>query len=848
MRTSSTLLATVLSGILCASGCAGPRPPSRPAAARPTPAPANEVDAGQHGPALVPPESAWYHTRELGPEELPEAAVTAAIDAVSREARAGGAARPTVARQPRNRGVPPKYLDLVRERYGLTATEEAMLAKSGMVVLSRVTFPSYGYAMHEIHRQELPLYVTADSLLQAVFRSHEEVLVRAENNLASRLDGLLEKLQATLLGDTRAATPKYTPEIAKDADLYLAVARALLRGGGDSTSALGQDAAVEPLVAKAMSATQVETVDLFGRPRKVDFTFYEPRGLYLDHGELHGYFRAMVWLTRLELNLVSRGSQSSAPQLTTDETPREATLALVLADLVERAGIAGDVARIDAFQRKLAGKREDVPLAELTRIAKRRAISLLDPRAAAATLRAEIGGSYARTLNHHVMPYGTSERSLPAIATFFGVSITEDARSLARLVPSDGAPHIPRGPELAYLLGADRGARYLDPTGSHTLLRGARAELADNLGRTPPAQRSLHAAWTALVMGAVEPPSGALPAFFATQAHEDRRVSTAMAGYAQIHHAHVLHSAQVYDFAGCTIPDAYVEPTIASYEATVAYAERLKELAMNLPTEDDDTSAKDVTEAASRLARVSGALRDIARDELAGRPVSATQLAFLRMVAEYVAPGGGYEFTSPGRFNGWYPYMHSERADAFKKVPFSIDHFTSARLRAVAFVGEGRPALGVFVVDVGGEPRAMVGPVTRAYDRVRPLGKRKLEAEPSEPASVLEVPTLGAHETSYVAPLVTPPQATFSADGSAATVTSRVPLRDVTVELIDAHGATLGKAFFKSVAPERPGAEATSVAFTPPPDPARVTGFRVRLASGAVYTSDTLGSLSDAVP
>ena len=57
--------------------------------------------------------------------------------------------------------------------------------------------------------------------------------------------------------------------------------------------------------------------------RNVDFSFYSPRGPYLrwNGGELHGYFRAMVWLTRLELNLVSRGGMSSAPQLDTRETP-----------------------------------------------------------------------------------------------------------------------------------------------------------------------------------------------------------------------------------------------------------------------------------------------------------------------------------------------------------------------------------------------------------------------------------------------------------------------------------------------------------------------------------------------
>ncbi len=774
---------------------------------------------------------------ELGPEEIPEAAVIRAMDEVAREAK--GPARAAVPSPPWDHKSKPKYLDLVKERYGMTAAEEAMLTKNGMVVLSRVTFPSYGYAMHEIHRQELPLYVTADSLLEAVFRSHEDVVVEAEQAVSSGLDALLERMQKALIADTKSKAPRYSAEVATDADVYLGVARTLI--GTSGTSGLGQDAEIDPLVEKAQKAEAVETVDLFGRPRKIDFTFYEPRGVYLEHPELHSYFRAMVWLTRLEMNVVSRGSRSSSPTLTTEETPREATLALVLADLVERAGVTADVERISSYQRKLGGRREDVPLSELSKVAKRKSISFLDSKVAAAMLRTEIGTSYPRSVNQHVMPYGTSESSLPAIATFFGTSITADARSIGTLVPSGSAPRIPRGPELAYLFGADAGARYVDPTGSLALLKSARADLETSLAR---GDSDLQSAWTTLVRGVAVAPTGARPSFFGTTAQADRRISTAIAGYAQIHHAHVLHTAQVYDFSGCTIPDAYVEPTLAAYEGTLAYTKRLQELVALLPAADDG-SANGVTDVPDRLGKVTAALAAITRDELAGRPVSQRQLAFLRMVAEYIPESGGYEGSSPGRFNGWYPYMHTARASAFKKVPFSIDHFTSTRLGAIAFVGEGRPALGVFVVDVGGEPRVMVGPVTRAYDRVRPLGKRKDAGEPGEVANVLDVPPIAGYEKSYVAPLVMPPDASISVQDHEVVIAPSRTMRDVTVELCDAHGATLSTAFVKEAKPRKGNVEAARATFAPKQagrslDEAR--GFRFRLSTGEAYSVDSLGT------
>ncbi len=814
------------------------------------------VDAGAPPPPPVAgPVFDACCVRDLGPEELPDAAVWRAVDDVTREA-ASGAARPAVAATPWDRKKTPRFLDRVVERYGLTGPERALLSRNGMVVLSRVTFPSYGEAMHEIHRQELPLYVTADSLLQAVFRSHESLLVHAEAAREKRLGAVLEGMQKALAAERSAPSPRYAPALARDAAVYLGVARALLEGR-DGTGEVGDgggssgDAQVDGLVARAHAASAVETVDLFGRPRVVDFTFYAPRGVYLDQTQLHGYFRAMVWLTRLELNLASRGSRSSSPVLTTDETPREAALALVLADLAAHAGVEAEVAKLDAFGRKLAGKTEIVPLAALSNVLKQKRISLLDVDAAAGALRAEIRDAPTRTVNYHVMPYGTSAASLPTIASLLGVAITADARTLSTLAPSDQPAHLPRGPELAYLLGADAGVRYLDPTGSPALLRAARADLATNLGGD-----DLHTAWTRLVMGALEAPRGAVPSFFATPAHADRRISTGIAGYAQIHHAHVLHTAQVYDFAGCTIPDAYVEPTLGAYDATLAYTARLRELAAQLgpAAAGEDDVAGQVTQAAERLAKVVAALRSVVVDELAGRPVSDKQLAFLQMVAEYSRPGGGYEDMTPGRFNGWYPVMHSERSDAFMKVPFAIDHFTSTRLRQIAYVGEGRPALGVFVVDVGGEPRAMVGPVTRAYDRVRPLGRR---APPTDSApdmtggdAPMTTPPVAAHERSYVAPPEAPPQAEVEGYGSGEGVTVKTPraLGPLQIEVVDAHGQTLASARVATTAAPR-GSEAPAVVapFVWAPGarkPEWVGVLRVRTASGAVFDERALPSHS----
>ena len=842
MFASSRLALGSLVSLLLATGCASHLPPV-------SKAPRKVVSSrAPKPPEHEPPERFERQPRDLGVEEIPDEAVVRAIAAVLAEDDAGRREAPRLRWDKKST---PKYLDRVIERYGLTAKERAMLFDSGMVVLSRVRFPSFGEAMHEVHRQELPLFVSADAVLQAVFRSHEATLLEAEGVASGRVGEILDKAHATLGVETKAK--RYDADAAKDADLFLGVARSLL-SGSVVPSLFGQEKAIEAIVERARAAEGIEEVTLFGRSRRVDFSFYEPRGVYLDAPALHDYFRAMVWLTRLEMNLVSRGSQSSAPVLTTAETPREAELAVVLADLIERAGVGPDVDKIDAYARALAGPREDVSLSALTRFTKANAISLKDPRAAQAALATAIGNGYTRTVNHHVMPTGTAEGSLPVIATFLGVSIPADSKAIVTLVPSDSpVPHVPRGPELGYLMGADAGMAYLDPTGSPGLLRKARGDLERGLGG-----KDLHATWIDLVRGATRTPQGVVPTFVGTRAAADRRVALGMAGYAQIHHAHVLHTAQVYDFAGCEIPDAYVEPTTDALDGVVTYAERLALAADKLPHDDADDVRRLATDA-GRLAETARVLRKIAKNEVEGRALSSKELAFLRMVAEYVPAQRGYTATEPGRYNGWYPRMHTSRASAFEQVPYSVDYFTSTRKNQVAFVGEGSPVLGVFVVDTGGEPRVVVGPVSRAFDRVRPLGKRVLvpDADDAQPkgSPIVSEPALAAHEKSFVAPLAAVPDVDATVTDSEVTVTNDKAFPGGTFELVGPHGETLARAVVSKIAarPRRPGhedepvpaEELTEVHVPFVPANGKRSGeastYRLRLGSGEVWTSRGMG-------
>ena len=296
-------------------------------------------------------------------------------------------------------GGAPRGLDRVDAKLHLTSEEHAKLAQNRFVVLDRYAYTDYASAFHEVFQEELPLYVGVDPIFHAVYRGTELALERIERKrLVPALASMLKKLRAAL---PAAAVPA---ETRADLDLYLGVAQALAAGNGTRgrLSALkgGDDGAIADLVSRA-DARALESVSIFGRDRMIDFSQLEPRGHYTASAAAYGgtsldaYFQSVMWLSRLELNLVSRSSRSSSPAIDPRETPREVALALALADLVERSGASAELRAFEEVYGAFAGKREDVSVPELARIARASGIRPGDPDAAD-RLRSAASGSPGR--------------------------------------------------------------------------------------------------------------------------------------------------------------------------------------------------------------------------------------------------------------------------------------------------------------------------------------------------------------------------------------------------------------------------------------------------------------------
>src|SRR5262249_44886975 len=253
------------------------------------------------------------------------------------------------------------------------------------------------------------------------------------------------------------------------------------------------------------------------------------------------------------------------PEPDPSETPREAIDALALADLVERSGASAQLEIVGQAWTLLAGRREDVAIAELARLRKTAGIaSLRSPDACAAVKRA-IGERFQRTTRLHPMPEGSTV--LPAIATLIGPRVVADATAIMPLVDS-AVPmrKTVHAADLVYSMGLDRAKHYLarDLTAFPTL--EGQLAVARTTAHTAPAGDDLYSAWFAAIRALAIQPTGALPSFATTEIGADLRFNTIAAAYGQLKHNYALMAGQPYSEFGCEIPDGYIEPASAAYD------------------------------------------------------------------------------------------------------------------------------------------------------------------------------------------------------------------------------------------------------------------------------------------
>lgn len=624
------------------------------------------------------------------------------------------------------------HYDLLQaSRLALTEGESQLLAAQGFVLRRDSNVATFSYGYRTVYAEDLPVFVSADSVLDTVHRSYDAILVDIEQEL-------LAPTLAKFLSAVRANVGrKDVPEtVRRDVDFFLAVPQSLLSGGPVAPGFEGSftPAELADFVEAAEAAGGILTKELFGFKREIDFSQFKPRGHYTKSEALSRYFRAMMWLGRTDLRFLE--TQDDGTRVLRRQ---QVEAAFGFRDLID-AEAREQWRLIDRVVTAFVGEHDYMTLPELDGL--QQALGIASSAALAnvsdeALAQAIIDGKYGeqRIASQVIRADSNIFEPLPLSASFalFGQRYALDSHVFSQVTYSRTPKRVLPDPlDVAFAaLGNDHAAKLLEPeltSWSYAPQLAGIRKLADH---EPPSawESSLYTLWLGalrelsakgapagtLAASTLAPSPGAgsgLPRVAKTEPWARRLLNTQLGSWAQLRHDTLLYVKQSYtDGSSCEFPDAYVDPYPEFWARLLRYAERGTELLDGLALE---APALERTAAYfARFAQIVGTLHRMATHQLSGTPHTADDVAFINDAVRISEGGSG-----PPTIEGWYHqllYNPLEFGDVDNVV---ADVHTDvggplpvAREPSVLHVGTSYPRLMVVSVDTCAGPRAYVGPV-----------------------------------------------------------------------------------------------------------------------------------------
>jgi len=635
-------------------------------------------------------------------------------------------------------------LDLIQaSTLKLDDQELARLASTGFAISTAHQMPSFLYGYASIYAEDLPLYVSADSILYSIHDSYDEILKQLEKetlvpDLQVLISGMLAKLKTTPDSVAKAATRA-------DADVYLSVAASLLAGQLSAPSAGGNAKLVGSLFDAASNANGTQQITLFGVQRDEDFSQFTPRGHYLGDAMLERYFRAMIWLGRTDFRMLE--TQSDGQQVF---RRNQLEGALLLRELID-APLRERFARIDGTVTAFVGEHDYMQLAELDSLLTDLGVSSLAELSAVSDddIVADISakGYGAQRISSHIMYNGLSEPgTLPLSASFalLGQRYVIDSHVFSNVVyDRAGKGTVPRmmpNPlDVAFAaLGNDQAVSLLAPELAKYAYAPDLASMRVLSDSHPQSfwQGSLYNLWLSSIrtlspdaQAISDDHSGLFPVA-RTEAWGRRLLSAQLASWAELRHDTVLYAKQSYSGGTtCEFPDAYVDPYPAFYAKVGEYAARGKDLVASLHLQGQSSQA--IVNYFDNLALVAGRLGEMAEHERTGAAFTTEMMTFIND-AVTVEPGCGSPFLSAV---GWYgklfysPYTSLEFDPTIADVHTQPTDEVGNPVGKVLHVGTGRPRTLTVIAQGCNGPRAYLGLASSYYEVTTEQYKRLNDEE-----------------------------------------------------------------------------------------------------------------------
>ncbi len=618
-----------------------------------------------------------------------------------------------------------EFLDRIQaSALALDDDELTLLGHNGLVISKRGAFPTFVRGYAAIYSEHLPVYISADAILDAVHSSYDAVLkLTEEQALVATVTSMLKAMHARL-PDLAAQNPAS----AADLDVYLTVARSLIEGAELAPVAGGEPGAVHDLYELTQQATGQASVTLFGDERAFDASQFTPRGHYTDSPTLSAYFRAMIWLGRTDFRLIDTNGDGSPRFL----RPQYDAMLLLRQTMSDEE--LAEFQRVDSALQAFVGENDSMTVPQVDSLLAD--LGGLDAARAAsdATIFAKLnaGGYGVQRIASQIMVNDGVVATLPLARSFalFGQRYVLDSHVFSQVV-YDRVPSkrmLPNPLDVAFAaLGNDQALPLLGTelgkfAGYPGALEGARV-LSDAHGADF-WNANLYNLWLSSLRAlspaadVSKPESTGMPQVTGTDAWSRRILNTQLGSWAELRHDTLLYAKQSYTGApGCNYPDAYVDPYPEFYEKLRLFAEHgvaLADLLQGSLAVGDGSVQSYFTKLGSALSTLEG----MAKNQREGTPFSDEQMAFVnravRITQESVV------CTTIDVPDGWLTDLYFTPSASIEASPTIADVHTQpadengAPVGNVLHVATGFPRLMITTVDTCQGPRAYAG-VSFAY-------------------------------------------------------------------------------------------------------------------------------------
>ncbi|MEM9080785.1 MAG: DUF3160 domain-containing protein [Verrucomicrobiota bacterium] len=510
---------------------------------------------------------------------------------------------------------PPNPADPRMWDFSLDSAELALFQQNGFVVTPRLAEPTPVDMYYKLWTDDLPVFITADSILDAWHRSFSNILEELEE---LTLYAKLRHLIAHTTSSTPSADPSNFPptppstiatgglhsqlvndywnesltlqqkpreqlqEAVEDCELYLNVAAGLLIGT-NLQPVRASSSLTSEWYSSAFASTEIEKSNLYGSgvTRLLDMTLLKVRGHYTNSAVLEAYFQGFTWLAIAGFRM--GGGEGVAAWDSERELRASALLALAIRD----SGLLDEWEELENTLESFFGQADAMTVREMVALLE---TLQLDSSLALATqanitlLQQQI---LASTFGIREIPAGTPLEacSPPAFSEprYFSLFaqrwspgswclskglfpfVRENDTLLYRRMPSSlDIAYSALGncavlPVLADRMEDNSGVPFRDGFDFHHNLKAAHSVIeaqATEFWQDHPYNQWLHA-----LRALSQPVSSNLSETFQTHAWQLRLANAQLGSWTQLRYDTLLYVAQsVTPGVACEFPDGYVEP------------------------------------------------------------------------------------------------------------------------------------------------------------------------------------------------------------------------------------------------------------------------------------------------